>query len=153
MGKLLISEYRAPVSDHLCKVGRTTLYSEVSTVKRGLPILSSHAISYGVPDTFGKHLSRCIKDAGLQKGDVAHRLGVSPQHISDLVAGRRSLNPKHFEKLADILGLHGRERQRFIDLAMVRNIKASLRPYYEALITRLQRVEERQDEKGPGPSR
>ncbi len=96
----------------------------------------------GVPQSFGHYLRLKIDDLELDYSEFAKRSGVSPTHLSDVMADRRALNPKHLQRFIDELGLSGRERDLFFDLAIIRHLKPAVRPYFHALLERIRKREE-----------
>lgn len=52
-------------------------------------------------------LSTALKklSAGHKQSDIAKRLGVSQAYLSDMLNGRRRINPPMLDKLADLLSI------------------------------------------------
>lgn len=95
----------------------------------------------GVPRTFGELLRYQIDALGLDYSDFAKRVKVSASHLSDLMEDRRSLNSLKIQTFADELGLRDADRQRFIDMAVIRHLKPGLRSYFYAMLERFERSE------------
>lgn len=96
---------------------------------------------------FGNLLGSLLDQGGMTRVDFAAKAGVSASFVSNLIAGDRTPPPDKIDGWADILGLRGRERDHFLDLAMLAHLPTELQPRWVNLLRRLERVEDRL---GPG---
>ena len=101
----------------------------------------------GVALTFGRYLDSLIERAGWSKAEFARRVKASPQSVSNITNDIRTPPADDVADWADALGLRGVERQRFLDLAAIAHLPPAVRPQFEGILERLERIEKdrRQD--------
>lgn len=91
--------------------------------------------------TFGQFLDAQLARVRMDQQTFADLAGLSKQLVSDLVNDRRRPNPERAEKWADIIGLRGEGRERFLDLAVIGKLPASARPRLLRLLEKIDQYE------------
>jgi transcriptional regulator with XRE-family HTH domain len=94
---------------------------------------------------FGDLLRVLIERMPMTRVEFAEKTGIAASFVSNLIAGDRSPPPDRLELFADVLGLRGREREHFLDLAMLAHLPRDLHPRWIRLLGRLEAVERRLD--------
>jgi transcriptional regulator with XRE-family HTH domain len=92
---------------------------------------------------FGALLRDLIERSKMTRAEFAAKAGVSAPFVSNLIAGDRTPPPDLIERWADLFALRGRERDHFLDLALLAHLPEALQPRWVNLLRRLERVEDR----------
>lgn len=92
-------------------------------------------------ETFGEQLRLLIKASGMTQDEFAKKVKIAPTSVSNVIVGVRTPPPDKLDDMANTLGLHGRIRDRFMDLAMIEHLPRELRSRYSVLLRRLERWE------------
>ena len=92
-------------------------------------------------NSFGEQLKALREAGGMTQAELAIKVGKSEPYVSNLETGHRRAPRNGIQLWADALGLHGRIRIRFIELAMATHLPAEYQPVYLATLKRLDRLE------------
>lgn len=78
-------------------------------------------------DSFGSYLTALLAEKHLSMREFARLAGINQSALSQMKLGKRTVPLARVETWADVLGLTGRNRERFLDLAETTHIPLRMR--------------------------
>jgi transcriptional regulator with XRE-family HTH domain len=95
------------------------------------------SMAQGFTDIF----AAALEQAQILRKDFAAKAGTSPGFITDVIQGRRTPPMDRINQWAEILGLTGRKREAFFDLAAIAHLPPEAQPRFLSILQRIDKLE------------
>lgn len=78
-------------------------------------------------------LAALLKERGLSQSAFARKVGLTPSRVSQVVNELELVPKRQAAKWADVIGLHGEDREHFLVAALVPHCPPEIQRYIEKL--------------------
>lgn len=130
-------EYRLSQNEPLSGSGMSETVFETESRQEGAFRIEGIATTSDVARTFGTYLKALLDRSGMEQSAFGLKVGQTRGQITNITKGRRRPPKGQAGKWADALGLHGQEREDFIDLAAATYLPPDERARWWTILDRL----------------
>ena len=90
---------------------------------------------------FARFFADALDQAKILRKDFAVKAGTSPGFVTDMIQGRRTPPLERITEWAELLGLKGRKRETFFELAAIAHLPPLAQPHFLNILQRLDKLE------------
>ena len=96
-----------------------------------------------MPTAFGVYLRKLLRERGWTQNAFADKVGRSRGNLSNIIKGEGyAVQEEDMDRWADILGLSGYERERFLNLACITHIPQKFQGRFVAIVDQAEKATE-----------